>query len=123
MIIGESAFNRLLGTSYELAENQALFARVRKENMKFNMPDTILAAIQPQQAENIPVDSGGKETLLQALQDAVIQEYQTADIVEVTEPYINSVVTASSYFGQAMVVDDTVYERRPWPVRSRSFTC
>ncbi|KAI7259243.1 hypothetical protein KC345_g10367, partial [Hortaea werneckii] len=111
MIIGLSEFNRNLGTSYKLAERQALFARVRKENMEFNVPDTIHAAVSPGQAENMPMDSGSKEELLQALKDDAVREYQTGDIQEVTEPYINSVQNASAYFGQALVVDDTVYEQ------------
>ncbi|WNS43163.1 FtsX-like permease family protein [Paenibacillus sp. MMS20-IR301] len=111
MILAERAFNELLGTRYVLAEHQALFARVQLENLDFQVPDTILAAIQPEQAEAMPLDSGGKAELLQDLQGTVIQEYEAAGIAEVSEPYVNWVATASSYFGQALVVDDGVYER------------
>lgn len=112
MVIGESAFNRLLGTAYELGETQSLNARVRQVHKKVNIPDTILATITPEQAEKKIREAGGeKEPLLRAMQGAVIQEYHADDIVEVTEPFINSVETASSAFGEAMVVDDTVYER------------
>lgn len=111
MILSLSEFNRNLGTGYKLSEKQALFARVHKENMEFNMPDTVLAAVSPGQAESMPMDSGGKEELLQALKADTIREYTAADIREVTEPYINSVQNASAYFGQALVVEDRVYER------------
>lgn len=112
MVIGESAFNRLLGTDYALGESQALNARVRQAHKKVNIPDTILATIPPEQAEKkIPEVSGMKEPLLQAMQGAVIQKYRAADIVAVTQPFMNSVEMASSAFGEAMVVDDAVYER------------
>ncbi|CQR58139.1 ABC transporter permease [Paenibacillus riograndensis] len=110
-VIGEHQFNQHMGTSYELAEDQALFVRVHKENMKFEMPDTIIAFMDPEHMNDGMHDYENKESLMQALESYPVKEYLEGNIREVTEPFANSLHTADVYYGQALVVDDRVYEQ------------
>ncbi|MEF2967322.1 ABC transporter permease [Paenibacillus sp. M1] len=111
MLIGESGFNRHLGTDYEVAADQALFARVKEENKEFEAPDMVLPVMDPGWIEpNEFPDHESKESLLRTLEGYSVIDYRTENIDEISGPYINNEQTAGDYFGQALVVDDRVYE-------------
>ncbi|GGH23588.1 FtsX-like permease family protein [Paenibacillus segetis] len=111
MIISKSHFNGYMGTKVDLSPNQALFVRTYEEKQKFEMPDTILPVMSSDQIEDKLWNHMSKEELLQALDGYPITEYKSENISEANEPFINYVRTAGKYFGQALVVDDTVYEQ------------
>ncbi|MBQ4898300.1 FtsX-like permease family protein [Paenibacillus sp. Marseille-P2973] len=110
-IISEGNYNRHMGTSYSLSPSQALFARVHQENREYAVPDNVLAVMDPELISEELREKGSKDDLLRALEGYPVTEYKSGSIKVVSEPYINSVQTANSYFGHALVVDDMKYEK------------
>ena len=111
VLISESHYNDHMGTHYEVAVDQALSARVYEQNMDYEVPDTLITAMNTKSLDDNLRSRMSKEALIQTLSKELYFEYNTDDFIEITAPFINNVRNKVNYYGTALVVDDQIYDQ------------
>ncbi|MEH6940871.1 ABC transporter permease [Bacillus sp. JJ722] len=117
-IISEANFSKHMKRQYDVKPNEALWVKVYEENREEQHPRTILTVAKEEHLNRVigqlESSDASKEQqfqdIEQALKGSTFVVFEQKNIGETTKPFVNYQLKVPYSTGDALVVDDSIYE-------------
>lgn len=117
-MISETNFSKHMKKQYDVKPNEAIWVKVYEENRVYQHPTVFLTSANEEQLNSAKVQLESNQAsneqqvkdVKQTLKGSAFITFEQKNISEMTKPFVNYQFNESYSTGDALVVDDSIYE-------------